>query len=343
MKSISNTVSVKQMNTELVKTVLKSMPVNTKASIAAATGLSNATCNTILNELVAVGEALELDKENSNGGRPASQFQYNGDYAYVVCLYIENESRKPVIHYGIINLIGQIIEEKSISKDIVEYDTVEHLIGQILLDYPKIKAIGIGIPGVVFAHSVISICDIKALTNYHLAERLQNKFGIKVMLENDMNMTALGYYKELNNQEAATIVVLTFIKDNLPGAGIIVDGHIVRGHTNFAGEISFLPFDCTRKQQLELLKNRDSVLALTVKSLCSIIPVINPQTILLTGSLLSQDMMVEIHSRCCDIIPKEHISNILLKENTHIYYLGGLIEMTLESLSYPMKMIQKRI
>jgi len=342
MKSITNTANVKQMNTELIKTVLKSMPGNTKANIASATGLSHATCNTILNELVTTGEVLEMDKENSNGGRPAQQFRYNGNYANVVCLYLDNESKIPVINYAVINLLGDILEEKSIKNEVVDYDTIERLIGLILQNHPKVKTIGIGIPGVVLKHSVISYCDIQALVDCHLAEKLQNKFGLKVLLENDMNLTALGFYQKQNYQEETSIVVLTFIKDNLPGAGIIIDGHIVRGHSNFAGEVSFLPFDCTRKQQEKLLKTRDGVLELTAKSLCSIIAVIDPQTIMLTGTLLSEDMIEEIRSRCVSI-PNEHLPHIFFNVTVHEYYLRGLIEMALESLNYPMEMVQKRV
>jgi len=343
VKSITNTANVKQMNTALIKTVLKAMPGNTKANIALATGLSHATCNTILNELVTTGEVLEMEKENSNGGRPAQQYQFNGDYAHVICLYIDNENRNPVIKYALINLLGNILKEKSIKKDTVDYDTLEELIGELLQDYQKVKTIGIGIPGVVLKHTVISFCDIKALVGCHLAERLQSKFGVNVILENDMNLTALGFYQAQNYEEDTSIAVLTFIKDNLPGAGIIVDGHIVRGYSNFAGEVSFLPFDCTRKQQFQLLRTRDGVLNFTTKSLCSIIAVINPQTIILTGTLLSEDMLEEIICCCSNIIPKEHMPHIFLQETVHEYYIRGLLEMSLESLTYPLKMIQKRI
>lgn len=54
-----NTIQVKKMNIELVKNALKAQGIATKASIAGLTKLSDATCGTILNELLAKGEVIQ--------------------------------------------------------------------------------------------------------------------------------------------------------------------------------------------------------------------------------------------------------------------------------------------
>jgi predicted NBD/HSP70 family sugar kinase len=339
-KTTISTASVKKMNKEIIKTILKAIPSNTKASIAFTSGLSQGTCNTILNELVATGEVLVIDKESPNGGRPAQRFQYNGDYANILCFYIDNESNNPIIRYVISNLLGKIIEEKSISTDTMDYPTISDFIDQLMIDYNNIKAIGIGIPGVIHRHSVIGYCDVYALEDYPLAEKLQEKFGVEVTLENDMNLTAFGFYQEQNYKEDTSVAVLAFIKGNAPGAGLIVNGQIIRGYTSFAGEISYLPFDGTCELPEELLTKEETINSV-VKSLCSIIAVINPETIMLTGSLLFEDMMDLIYQGCCKHIPKEHIPIIILRKSSHEYYLKGLVEMTLESISYPLKMVEK--
>jgi predicted NBD/HSP70 family sugar kinase len=49
-----------------------------------------------------------------------------------------------------------------------------------------------------------------------------------------------------NNSKGFVLIiilhVIKFPKDNFPGAGFIVDGHLLKGNTKFAGEVSFLPF-----------------------------------------------------------------------------------------------------
>lgn len=336
MATKNNNANVKLMNKELIKAVLKATSVTTKADIASTTGLSQGTCNTILNELVAAGEVLAMEQEICNGGRPAKQYRYNGDFSEIICLNVENDCSIPVINYAVVNLLGEVKEMHSVRKEKVDYNTLEELIGQLLKLHPNTKGVGLGIPGVVVDQKKILTCDVQGLTGCPLAEKLQTKYGISVILENDMNLTALGFYKAKNYPLDATIAVLTYIKENFPGSGMIVNGQIHRGNTYFAGEIAYLPYDCTRKEQFALLKTREGVIALTVKSLCSIIAVLNPQTILLTGSQLSGNMMEEIKSRCQNIIPLEHMPQVLFVEETQMYYLRGLIDMTLDEISSPM-------
>lgn len=322
------TSKVKQLNTDLIKTALKNMPGNTKADIAVATGLSQATCNTILNELVSTGEVLELEKEAFGGGRPAKRFIYNGDYGMVISLYIDNDSKKPVLSYAVVNLLGIVKEEQTIQKKSVEYSTIEELISELISKYKNVKALAIGIPGVVINRAVIDICDIESLVNCPMAEKLQKRFGIKVTLENDMNLTSLGYYQQHSDTKDTSIVVLNFLNDNCPGSGIIINGNIISGHTNFAGEISYLPFGYN-----VALKDRKDIIDSVYKTICSISAIINPATIMVTGGLTSEDMIEEIRSNCLKIIPKLHMPNIVYQRSIHVYYIKGLTAMAFESLS----------
>lgn len=308
------------------------MPGNTKAGIAVSTGLSQATCNTILNELVSTGEAVELEKEAYGGGRPAKRFKYNGDFGTVICLYIDNDSKKPVLSYAVVNLLGIIKEEHTRQKNSIYYTTIEELVGELISKYKNVKAVAVGIPGVVIKRKVIDICDIESLANFPLAEKLQNKFGIKVTLENDMNLTSLGYYQQHSDTKDTSIVVLNFLKDNCPGSGIIINGNIICGHTNFAGEISYLPFG----YNANALKERKDIIDSVYKTICSMTAIINPATIMVTGGLTSQDMIEEIRSNCLKIIPKLHMPNIVYQQSIHDYYIKGLTAMAFEGLSIPL-------
>jgi len=53
----------------------------------------------------------------------------------------------------------------------------------------------VDIPGVVDKQNVIDFCDIEELGNCALAERLSDKLGIDVLIENDMNTIAYGVYQ----------------------------------------------------------------------------------------------------------------------------------------------------
>ncbi len=337
MQITYNTSNVKQMNTELIRVAIRSMPGNTKAGIAAVTGLSHATCNNLLNELVAIGEVLELDKENKNCGRPSQRYQYNSNYFSILSLYIDNDSKKTAIRYAVFNLAGEISEQAEFYKEPLDYQTIDDLVAMELKKHPDIKTIGIGIPGVVLKQRLINICDVEALNNCPLADRLENHFSINTLLVNDMNATAIGYYQEQDYQEETSIAVMTFIKDNFPGSGIIADGHILHGHTSFAGEVAFLPYGWTRGQMEEMLHKSSTAFPIIVQSICSMFAVINPETIILTGSLLAENRMDEIQKNCEKFIPKEHMPRIIFRESMHEFYLKGLMTMSLKNLSIPIR------
>lgn len=336
---VSNTAQVKRYNVEIVKNALKALPSGTKTTIAQITGLSVATCNTILNELEATGEILEVNNEYSSVGRPAKAYRFNKNYSYICCIYMIYENKKKILNYAVVNLLGNIIKEKSMVKEHIGYEDLEKLVEELIEEYENIEAIGIGIPGVVNKENVIDFCDIEELNHCALAERLTDKLGRDVVVENDMNLIAYGFYQGGEYEEDTSIAVVSFFKDNWPGSGIIVNGHIIRGNTNFAGEVSYLPFGCSHDEQKELLKDRDGVIQIVAKTLCSLTAIINPHTIVMTGTNLAEDMLEEICDYSSQIVPKAHMPKVRLESNVEEYYLKGLSSMTLEHLNNPMRKI----
>lgn len=330
---ISNTAQVKRYNVGIVKNTLKALPSGTKTTIAKITGLSVATCNTILNELTATGEIFEVTNEYSNVGRPAKAYQFNEDFSYICCIYMSYENEKKNLTYAVVNLLGNVIEKQSMVKEYINYEVIETLVQKLMEQYENIKAIGIGIPGVVNKQNIIDFCDIEELGRCALAEMLTGQFGVYVVVENDMNLIAYGFYQSVEHQEDRSVAVVSFFKDNWPGSGIIVDGHIIRGNTNFAGEVSYLPFGFTRNQQKELLKNREGIIQIVGKTISSLTAIINPESIIMTGTILTEDMLGEIYDLCNQTIPKNHMPHILLEHNVQGYYLKGLSSLALEYLN----------
>lgn len=338
MPIINNTARVKQVNVELVKTALKALIYGTKLTIASATGLSVATCGNILNELLERGEVIEADFEQPTGGRPARRFMYNANFAYIACIYVSNEGGTCHTTHAITNLMGEIIEEQSITVDVINYEVIDHLIETLIGKYENIKAIGIGIPGIVH-RGVIGDGDIKELIHVPLAAQLKAKYNVEITVENDMNLTVYGFYQQQNYEEDKTIAVVIFPHNNCAGAGIMVDGHIMRGATNFAGEVSYLPFAPSQERQA----NSPQVSPFIVKTLAAIIAIINPETIVVTGGAIHSQELEYLTQECTKIIPPAHMPQLLLQEDMQVAYVNGLIAITLESLTCDIQLIEKRL
>lgn len=341
---ISNTTKIKQINIELVKDALIELKYGTKQSISSETGLSVATCGNILNELVESGEVIEVDLEQPSGGRPARRFVYNANFSYVACIYVSYEEGINKITHAVTNLLGEIIEEDSVILDSISYESIVTLIEKLTAKYEIIKAIGIGVPAVVCEGTIVGSCGIKELSNLSLQKQLKELYPIEIIVENDMNLQALGFYRKQNfHNSNKSIALITFPKDNCIGSGIIVDGHIIKGNTNFAGEVSYLPLGLSQEDLIKELEKDDQFLRLAVKIITSIITVINPATIVLTGELVRSDMLGDIISGCLKIVPKEHMPEIIVREDIHDDYINGLVSVTIESLACDVQLVKKRI
>ncbi|WP_235941256.1 ROK family transcriptional regulator [Paenibacillus puerhi] len=317
----------------MIKQQLKSNPLVTKASIAQATGLSVSTCNTILNELVAAGEVFEMTQEESSGGRPAMRYKYNADFGCVACLMMLTAGGRSSIAYQVVNLLGEVSAAEEIAMDVIDPEVIERLLDKLIADYPNMAAIGIGIPGVVH-QGIIGVCDVEQLAGQPLGLRLEQKYKLPITIENDMNMTVYGFFYSHIDADAGSYAVVTFPRNHYPGSGFMINGRVLSGSTTFGGEVSFLPFGMSREEQLRKLHTEEGFIQLAVHTLVSIIAIVNPATIAITGDLPREAQLKQLRQGCQEYIPAEHMPVLFVKNNTSDEYMGGLIQATLDSLSF---------
>ena len=337
-----NTQLVKKINMELVKNMLRTSGTGTKASIAGQTRLSVATCGTILNELVQTGEILELGWEESSGGRPARIYQFNAGYSLIVCMIVRSEGGVQSITCALADLNGEVIEETDKVFGEITTGTIEEWLDQIIDVHPNVQAVGIGIPGVV-QHERIGICDVPELAGQPLGVRLKERYeAVEIIIENDMNLTVYGLYQKLRLDEESHFAVLTFPKNHFPGAGFMVNGRLLNGNSFFSGEVSYLPYGISREEQLRLVQGAGDLSRLAVHALVSIIAIINPATIVITGDHITPGMLENLRSGCEETVPAGHMPELMIQNDTRQEYMAGLITTTMESLTYRFQLIERK-
>ncbi|MNW52960.1 hypothetical protein D3C74_305010 [compost metagenome] len=123
---------------------------------------------------------------------------------------------------------------------------------------------------------------------------------------------------------------------------MMLDGHIHRGSTRFAGEIAFLPFGMSHDELFQQLHDRATFHSLAGRAVSSLIAVMNPETIALTGSLVKPADVDLIRQECLKYIPEMHMPLLALLEHPDEDYMHGLIQMTLESLAYSLQLVGRR-
>lgn len=142
---------------------------------------------------------------------------------------------------GIVDEGGNLIEQSSIPTyaDKGPDEVISNLKNIILLaknNFPELKSIGLGVPGIVTDDGVVRISpNLPKWIDLPLKALLQNIITIPIAIDNDANTAAiaeleLGAGKELNNFIYITLGTGV-------GGSIIINRNIFRGDSGGAGEI----------------------------------------------------------------------------------------------------------
>ncbi|MDK2952363.1 MAG: hypothetical protein PWQ77_2028 [Kosmotogales bacterium] len=337
---ITNSKELKKINIQNIKNVLKNNDYCTKISLAKKTGLSVATCGNLLNDLLKTGEVLEIEKEPSSGGRPSRKFIYNKNFSYISTVYVRKEGSTNSLSIFVINLGNEILFEKTFEYGDIGTTEIEYAVKRIIEKFPKIKILSIGIPGVV-KDGTVSSCDFEKLDNKNLIDLFKKKYGLKAIVENDVNACAIGYFNKNLSANEESFVYIYFPMEGMPGSGIIINKKIIRGKSNFAGEISYLPIGTERDFQGKIQKNSDSFSEYVCNIVHSINCVINPGNIVLAGYSFSKEILEKVNVHLQAKIHKEHIPKITYERDIKGSYLEGLKYLAMENISEKIQIIKK--
>lgn len=120
-------------------------------------------------------------------------------------------------------------------------DAVAELCAAAGVAVADLAAVGMGLPGVVepstgtVSHAVNLGIDLSGVpVGPLLVARLG---GVPVTVENDLNCAALGAADRLGLRDMAFLALGTGV-----AAGLVLDGHLRRGHAGAAGEVGHLPY-----------------------------------------------------------------------------------------------------
>lgn len=122
-------------------------------------------------------------------------------------------------------------------KDLAE--AVEDLVKESGVNKNLISAVCLGVPGSVNPFTgVIAMAPNLGLKNFNIKEKLEKLIPYKVLIENDVNLGALGVKYYGLGKDAKDMLVV-FIGTGI-GAGFIFDGKLFRGADYAAGEIGHI-------------------------------------------------------------------------------------------------------
>jgi len=149
---------------------------------------------------------------------------------------------------ALINNESKIINRVKIDTEIEqgpEYivESIAKAVNEILnssnLNQDQIKSICLGVPGTVNPHEgMIYNAPNLAVKNFNIKDALSKYFQIPVLIENDVNIAALGI-KKYEFQDNVKNMLVVFVGTGI-GAALLFDGKMYRGSSFFAGEIGHM-------------------------------------------------------------------------------------------------------
>jgi glucokinase len=154
-------------------------------------------------------------------------------------------------------------------------EVVLELIEEAHVNRKKIKAVCLGIPGLLNPYSgVIGLAPNLGLKNFNIKKSLEAEIPFPVLIENDVNLGALGI-KTFGVGKKAKNMLAVFVGTGI-GGGLIIDGKLYRGSNYVAGEIGHMLVEkngpkcgCGRKGCFEAIASRTAIVNKIIKDIKS--------------------------------------------------------------------------
>ncbi|MCK9902976.1 ROK family transcriptional regulator [Frankia sp. Cpl3] len=213
----------------------------TRADLATRTGQARSTIAARVDQLLASGLVTPTGESASTGGRPPTTFVFNPGARLVVAVDLGALHG----HVAITDLAANVLAERSEPlpiqqgpDDVLDWvaRTGLDLLAQSGRSLDEVVGVGVGLPGPVnhetgrLTHPPI----MPGWDDYDVPARLSSVFRTSVLVDNDVNIMALGEYHTAwrNVDHLLFIKIATGI-----GAGIINDGRLSRGAQGAAGDL----------------------------------------------------------------------------------------------------------
>lgn len=213
----------------------------TRAELAQLSSLARSTITMRVDALLGSGLLAPVGEAASTGGRPPTRFALNGSAGVVLAIDLGASHASVAVS----DLAGQVLDERTVDCEIADgpetvLDRVAAIASELLAatarDPGEVAGVGIGVPGPV-EHATGRPANPPIMPGWHdfdIPAHLGKHFSGPVLVDNDVNLMALGEYVTSwrSSQHLMLVKVATGI-----GAGIIADGRLMRGAIGSAGDL----------------------------------------------------------------------------------------------------------
>ena len=233
--------SVTEVNEFLVLDAIRSAGEATRPQLATSLGLSPASVSRIVRRLLAQGLVSDEPGPSEGVGRNRDLLRFNRRAGAVIAIDLGGTK----CHGALADLAGEVLQE-DMRPTFASGSPARSLLASVAAlreaaaqeDLP-VQAVSVGIPAVINPDT--GLVDAGPNVDWHgfdLVGLLNEELSEPFVVENDVNLAGLG--EAWRGAGVGTGSFVTLSLGTGIGAAIVLDGNLVRGRHNAAGEIGFL-------------------------------------------------------------------------------------------------------
>lgn len=248
--------TLRQMNASVVLNVIRENSPLSRAQIAKTTGITKATISEIVSDLLEEKIIYESGVSEGNGlGRKGILVNFEPNHGLGISIDLGGTK----ISFSLFNLNAELLAQHqeptydvATRREFLDLfsNSIQVFIEQHHVPREKLKVIGVATPGIVNYRSGTVLegsPNLPEWDNIPLAEELGARLNVRVVLENDIRAALIGEMwrgKCQHVHSAALIGIGTGL-----GSALLMDGKIIRGVNNAAGEIGYMLFERSHLNQ----------------------------------------------------------------------------------------------
>ncbi|SDH03436.1 ROK family transcriptional regulator [Nonomuraea jiangxiensis] len=236
---------LRQLNAQAVIRALQGQPSLTLTEVARSTGLSRASTEDVVRELLQKGWVAEAGATAGGVGRPARRYRFRAEAGRVLGIDIGGHKIRAVLA----DLDGNVTDsawvpvtpELGRAERLAAVDeAAAQCLEQAGLTGADVWASGVGTTGLVDGSGRVMLSEaLPEWTGVDLAAHVRRLAPAPVLVENDSKLAALAEcWRGVARYAKDMVFLLAGLRT---GAGLVIDGKLHRGFANASGEIGALP------------------------------------------------------------------------------------------------------